>query len=127
MEALAAVGLAANVVQFLELGQKLVSGSIELYRASDGATSINSICERITRDLIELCHSMESAERNCTGKFQIEAENALIPLAKVSLDVRYRQTNFIRTVKTLTGDEFDLTGCSRVESSDKASSKLWRL
>jgi hypothetical protein len=37
MEALAAIGLIGNIVQFVDFSRKLIAKSVELHRSHDGA------------------------------------------------------------------------------------------
>ncbi|KAL6716077.1 hypothetical protein ACLMJK_005643 [Lecanora helva] len=55
MESLAALGLAANIVQFLDFGRKLVSGTLELCRSEDGTSSAGRALQIVTEDLNKLC------------------------------------------------------------------------
>jgi hypothetical protein len=50
-EALAAFGLASNIVQFVDFGIKLVSCGSELYSSAEGASKENTIMEKITLDI----------------------------------------------------------------------------
>lgn len=50
-EALAAFGLASNIVQFVDFGIKLVSCGAELYSSAEGASKENTIMEKITLDI----------------------------------------------------------------------------
>lgn len=54
MEALAAVALVGNVVQFVELATKLTSKTVEIYRSQDGTPVDNTDLEFLTKDLIDL-------------------------------------------------------------------------
>ncbi|KAF8851240.1 hypothetical protein BDZ45DRAFT_767290 [Acephala macrosclerotiorum] len=53
MEAMAAFGVAGNVIQFLDFGQKLVSTSLEIYIARSGASTSNKEYEKLLQDFIE--------------------------------------------------------------------------
>ncbi|PMD63790.1 uncharacterized protein K444DRAFT_626482 [Hyaloscypha bicolor E] len=53
MEAIAALGVAGNVVQFLDFGQKLISTSLEIYTAGTGVTVSNKESETLLKDFIE--------------------------------------------------------------------------
>ncbi len=85
MDPFAAIGLAASIVQFLDFSQKLVSGTLELYRAVGGATSSNTLLEYITKDLNQLCGTLELAANEGNGHFKTESEAGLVPLVKVRL------------------------------------------
>lgn len=54
MEALAALGLAGNVIQFVDYAQKLVSGSREIYKSATGLTAENDVLDAIIRDVLDL-------------------------------------------------------------------------
>lgn len=50
-EALAIVGLAGNIIQFIDFGIKLVSKSVELYHAADGTLKENVSLEAVAIDI----------------------------------------------------------------------------
>lgn len=54
MEALAALSLAGNIIQFVQFGHTLLSESRGLYKSATGALSINEEIELATTDLSEL-------------------------------------------------------------------------
>ncbi|KAG8528462.1 uncharacterized protein KY384_007380 [Bacidia gigantensis] len=83
MEPLAAIGLAANVVQFLDFARGLVSEAFEIYQAVDGATSSNALLERVTEDLIQICNGLDSTAHERDGGFSNKAEAQLVPLVKI--------------------------------------------
>ena len=64
MEAFVALGLAANIVQFLEFGRNLVCGTLELYRSEDGARSSNRVLQTVSEDLNKLCVDLSP---QCSG------------------------------------------------------------
>ena len=80
MEPLAAIGLAGNIIQFLEFGGKLVSGAFELY--NDGATSSNRILEENSTDLYHICKGLEQRAEDFCGHSRTESEAALLPLVE---------------------------------------------
>jgi len=53
MEAIIALGVAGNVIQFLDFGQKLISTTLEIYTAGSGATFSNKESETLLKDFIE--------------------------------------------------------------------------
>ena len=79
MEALAALGLAGNVLQFLDFGGALIKGTLECYQKADGATSVNAVLESITKDLTQLCAGM-NATITCNVN---ETDAALVQLSKM--------------------------------------------
>ena len=58
MDPFSALGLASNVVQFMEFGTKLISASLELYNSKDGTSSPNSELGIITKDLTGICSGL---------------------------------------------------------------------
>lgn len=60
MEAVAALGVAANVVQFLDFSQKLCSTSLEIYQATKGASRANTESETLLRCFIESINMVSS-------------------------------------------------------------------
>lgn len=53
MEAITALGVAGNVLQFIDFGQKLVSTSFEIYNAANGASARNQESESLLKSFIE--------------------------------------------------------------------------
>jgi len=53
MEAIAALGVAGNVIQFLDYGQKLVSTSLDIYKTGTGASTSNRESETLLKDFVE--------------------------------------------------------------------------
>ena len=51
MDAAAAIGLAGNIVQFIDFSWKIFQGSKDLYKSSTGASAENDVLELISRDL----------------------------------------------------------------------------
>lgn len=58
MEPLVALALAGNVIQFVDFGRKLLSGSSELYRSSTGSLAANDEIELATADLKALINKL---------------------------------------------------------------------
>lgn len=82
MDPFTALGLAANICQFVDFGYKLVSGAFELYNSMDGTLSANKILESIAKDLANLCTELEQASLDSNHGSTSEPEAALIPLAR---------------------------------------------
>ncbi|KAL8755762.1 MAG: hypothetical protein Q9184_004699 [Pyrenodesmia sp. 2 TL-2023] len=87
MEALAGLGLASNIVQFLEFSGRLVSFTIELYEAAEGALSSNSVLEQITTDLKQHCDGLLHSLTHSNALARTEPEAALLPLSKSCRDL----------------------------------------
>ncbi|KAL8647218.1 MAG: hypothetical protein Q9226_006522 [Calogaya cf. arnoldii] len=82
MEALAVLGLASNIVQFLEFSGRLVSSTFELYEAAEGALSSNSVLEQISTDLKQHCEGMLPSPTSSNAPPRTVSEAALLPLSQ---------------------------------------------
>ncbi|KAI9785343.1 MAG: hypothetical protein M1839_000361 [Geoglossum umbratile] len=58
-----ALGVAGNIVQFVDFTSKLFSKSRELYKSASGTTAENEELGKVTRELQALCVSLASATR----------------------------------------------------------------
>lgn len=102
MEALIAVGLAGNIVQFVDFASKIVSKSHQLQSSTSGALSENITTKQVTEDLKlladKLCHltSTDAAlEELCLGCRSV-AEELLAALAKLELKGNRSQFQSVR-------------------------------
>ena len=59
MEALAAIGLVGNIVQFVDFGGELIAKSVQLYRSYDGALPENVDIDVVTKHLAVLIKKLE--------------------------------------------------------------------
>ena len=80
LESLAALGLAANIIQFVGFGYKLFSESRALYKASDNRVEERVELEIISKALKRLSDDLGTTPSSTTPQPQAEAE--LLPLAK---------------------------------------------
>ena len=80
LESLAALGVAANIIQFVEFGCKLFSESRELYKASDRLVEESAELEIISKALKRLSDDLIAIPSSTTPQSQAEAN--LLPLAK---------------------------------------------
>ncbi|KAK0513341.1 hypothetical protein JMJ35_004327 [Cladonia borealis] len=80
LESLAALGLAANIIQFVEFGCKLFSESRELYKASDRLVEESVELEIISKALKRLSDDLIAIPSSTMPQSQAEAN--LLPLAK---------------------------------------------
>jgi hypothetical protein len=60
MAALAALGIAGNVVQFLEFASKLCVTGFEIYRDADGASAANAKAEALLKSFIDTVDEISS-------------------------------------------------------------------
>lgn len=82
MDPLSAIGLPGNVFQLFDFGGKLVSGSLELYRFMDGASSTNKILETINKDVTELGARLIHAGRGADNTISSETGTWNLSLAR---------------------------------------------
>ena len=80
MDPFSALGLASNVLQFVDVGVRLVSKGREIHNSVDGNLSVNREIELTTKDLIQICDGLTSPESHVDLRDSSEAERALIPL-----------------------------------------------
>ena len=80
LESLAALGIAANIIQFVDFGCKLFSESRALYKASDKRVEESVELEIISKALKRLSDDLGAIPSSTTPQPQAEAE--LLPLAK---------------------------------------------
>ena len=80
LESLAALGLAANIIQFVEFGCKLFSESRALYKASDELVEESLELEIISKALKRMSNNLIAMPSSTMPQSQDEA--SLIPLAK---------------------------------------------
>jgi hypothetical protein len=59
MEALAAIGLVGNIVQFVDFSGELIAKSVQLYHSYDGALPENVDIEVVTKHLVVLIKKLE--------------------------------------------------------------------
>ena len=82
MDPFTGIGLASNIVQFLDFSCDLIRGGLKLYRSFDGATSSNSVLEAICKDLDRLCTSLVPTADGTDGHTISELEKDLLPLVE---------------------------------------------
>ena len=82
MDPFAALGVAANICQFVDYGYKVVSGAFDIYNSMDGTLSANDIIETVAKDLTSLCTQLEQASLDENQVRLTESEAALPPLAR---------------------------------------------
>lgn len=82
MESLAILGLAGNILQFLDFSGKIISGTLELYQSANGATSSNLVLENTSKDLVQLCAAMLPDLTSRSALTRSDSETALITLSE---------------------------------------------
>ena len=66
MDPLTALGLASNIVQFVDFASKLISQSHEIYRSADGALEDNVALEHVAKNLSKLGNELKSKRADIT-------------------------------------------------------------
>lgn len=109
-EALAALGLAANIIQFVDFGVRLFSSSRELYKSAEGALKENVELGEITSNIRLVAQSItnstigvdEPALREVAGTCLRLADELLATLHGLKVDgQKHRQAETLR--KSLKG------------------------
>lgn len=104
MEALAIIGLIANVVQFVDFSGRLIAKTTELYRSSEGALAENIDAEMATNHLVMLNNKINGAatitnnnalKRLCES-CKSTADELLAALNKVKVDGKQHRWTSIR-------------------------------
>ena len=94
MDALTAIGLVGNIIQFVDFSQKLISNSIQLYHSSDGALAENIDIETVTNHLLTLNKKLKAdAATVDDGALQslcLSCENAGLDLLKALNKVKVK-------------------------------------
>lgn len=80
MDPFLALGLASNVVTFIDFTGKLISGSLELYNSADGASASHKVLEDVTKDLEKLCDGLIPTRSNILESGPSDTEMILLPL-----------------------------------------------
>jgi len=75
MDPLTALGLASNIVQFVDFASKLISQSHEIYRSADGALEDNVVLEYVAKNLSRLGDELKSKQADIkTGREALARE-----------------------------------------------------
>lgn len=75
MDPLTALGLASNIVQFVDFASKLISQSHEIYRSADGALEDNVALEHVAKNLSRLGGELKSKRADIkTGREALARE-----------------------------------------------------
>ena len=106
-EALAAIGLAANIAQFIEYGLSLFSQGREIYTSTRGATEDYLEIETVVRDLRNLSDNITAAayQDDSRQKQPSEDEKAIRALADSSKGVANRLLVSIQALKIQDDDD----------------------
>lgn len=98
MEALAALGVAGNTVQFLDFATKLCVTSIEIYRGADGASASNAQAEGLLKRFIETidevssnlgkyCVALSVASKQASGRGEAQISSIISDCQAIAKDL----------------------------------------
>ena len=104
MEALVSLGLAANLLQFIECTHRLVANSSELYKSKDGVLDVNRQIESATEHLLGLNTKIgdiaasvgDEALSQLSESCKAAAEELITALNKVKIDDKNGRWMIIR-------------------------------
>jgi hypothetical protein len=100
MDPLSALGLAGNIVQFIDFGSKLVCKGRQIYKSSDGALDRHVDLEAITNDLVLLSAQIEPSKyRNQESDHQSKEEAVLLKLTTACNDVALTLLTALNSIK----------------------------
>lgn len=124
MEALAAVSLASNILQFVEFAGKLVSRSTEIYHSADGRLNTYTVLEEAAENLTDLSRRLreESVGSSSLGAAKTDnlAERQLLQLCKESREITTEIVENINKVKANAG-----AGSKALQSVAQAIRCVW--
>lgn len=104
MEAIGSLGLAANVLQFIDFTSRLVANSSELYKSNDGLLDENRQIEIVTNDLVLLNAKIKEAAvsasnealRQLSESCKATADELITALNKLRIDGNHSKRKTIR-------------------------------
>jgi hypothetical protein len=100
MEAVAAVGLAGNIIQFIDFAAKVVTKGHRIYQSADGSLSEYNDLQLITSDLLVLQTKLErSQEQDSTPTSCNEDDEAIQKLAAASTKLAQQLLKRLNAVK----------------------------
>ena len=123
MDPLTAVGLAGNIITFIDLSTKVVSRTKQLYESASGATSENDELEGLTKNLKDLADRTRrkppNTSRNGHFSLNITSETVLDNLSQQCIQVADELLETLESVK--------VKGDSRtVKSALQAMKTVWK-
>jgi hypothetical protein len=101
MDPLTAVGLAGNIITFVDLSTKVLSRAKELYNSASGSTSENDELESLTKSLKDLAdRTRRQAPNNSQhGRLNITSESVLDNLSQQCIQVADELLDMLDSVK----------------------------
>jgi hypothetical protein len=103
MDPLTAVGLAGNIITFIDLSTKVISRTKQLYESASGATSENDELESLTRNLKDLAdrtrRKPSNTSRNDHFSLNITSETVLDNISQQCIQVADELLETLESVK----------------------------
>ncbi|KAH7360458.1 hypothetical protein BKA65DRAFT_421518 [Rhexocercosporidium sp. MPI-PUGE-AT-0058] len=99
MDPLTVLGLASNIVQFVDFTSKLISATHSLYASSSGAKLENVELEGLTQDLQRLALQVNPPDVSYTRNTMTEEESDLLNLSKQCLEVSTELLLVLESIK----------------------------
>ena len=113
LDPLNAISLASSIVQFVQLGTRLVSEGLELYQSNDGALAKNSELEAIVKDINQRSEILMDMPKPS------EDEVAMQKLAESSKKIADELLEQLSTLRIPASHK-------RLQSSRKALAAAWK-
>lgn len=100
MDPLTAVGLAGNIITFIDLSTKVLSRAKELYKSASGATPENDELESLTKSLKDMADRSRRQPSNARhGHLNITSETVLDNLSQQCIQVADERLDMLDSVK----------------------------
>lgn len=99
MDPLTAIGLASNIISFIDFSWELITGAWSMYKSADGTTVENATLETIVTDLEKVSHKLVSDMKGTT-----QNEIALLRLAEECLKLSRQLSSTLRKLKASIGN-----------------------
>ena len=99
MDPLTIIGLASNIVQFVDFTSKLISATHSIYISASGASSENLELEALTQDLQRLTSQIKPPDSSVCGNSVTVEEVDLLNVSKQCLDVSAELLSVLESIK----------------------------
>jgi hypothetical protein len=109
-----AIGLAGNIVQFVDYSTKVIASTYEVYNSATGSSKNHVYLERVAARLVELNHGLEQPKLTPTKSY----EKAIHELREECIE---DATTLVDSIKALRAKEH-----SKWDSFKKALAAIWK-
>jgi pyruvate-formate lyase-activating enzyme len=94
MEAIAALGLASNIIQIVDFSSRIISRGQEIYSSSDGSTAEHALLSDVARNLAELHQSLI-----VSGSVRDKGKRKLTVADKQLLDLKIESQKIVKDLQ----------------------------